>query len=96
MIRTSQNVSPELKAEIKQALRDWVGSLSRSDARAPATNVSGKEYTPLEILKAVEDETEFGVEFLSSLCSLHEHMAKRRPGLSVVALIRRSLAPSAT
>src|SRR5712691_5179137 len=91
MGRRSDNIPTGFKTELKQAVSDWVSSLSRQEAKTAAITVSGKDYTPLQILEEVQQETGFGIEFLTSLYSLHDRMNKRQPGTSVLSLIRRSI-----
>jgi hypothetical protein len=95
MTRTSRDGSTTQEKEITQALREWVQSLPPREARTPVTSVSGRDYTPIEILSEVERHTQFGTEFVYGLCLLQERMTKHRPGASVATLIRRSFASSA-
>jgi hypothetical protein len=95
MTRTLRDVPTTLEKEITQALREWVESLPPREARTPVTNVSGRDYTPVEILSEVDRHTQFGTQFVFSLYLLQERMTKLRPGTSVAALIRRSFSPSA-
>jgi HSP20 family molecular chaperone IbpA len=91
MSRVARQITPELKTEITRALSEWVNSLSSAEAKRIAMNVSGVEFTALQILDAVKNETDFGKKFLAGLFDLHCQVIEDQPGASIVDLIRRTV-----
>jgi hypothetical protein len=93
MIRKSSTEATPLalKRQVRDAISDWVASLSFEEARTKSVFFSGVGYSPLQIQTEVEHETPFGVNFLSGLCALNEVMVSENPKASVVELIRDSI-----
>jgi hypothetical protein len=54
----------------------------------------GEAYSPSELLEAIENQTEFGEEFLRALCTIHRRMRKKNPKASVTDLIQMSILPT--
>lgn len=91
MVNSSKGDAARLKAEILEALRSWYRSLPTRDAESKCVCASGVEYSPSEILQAVENETDFGKEFIAVLCAVQRRMRKKDPDASVIDLIRRGI-----
>jgi len=86
-----QQIPSEFKAELKQALAEWVRSLPPNEANASVIRLVGVSYSPLQILQEVEKETPFGIEYLTGLVTLHRGMAEKKRGGSVISLIMQSV-----
>ena len=86
-----QQIPSEFKAELKQALAEWVRSLPPNEANASVIRLVGVSYSPLQILQEVEKETPFGIEYLTGLFTLHRRMAEKKRGSSVISLIMQSV-----
>src|SRR5712671_4035147 len=91
MGKSSRRVDSQLRAEIEEALKAWLSSLPANEVRSKCLYALGEEYSPLEIVHAVEDHTDFGKEFIDALYALHRRMKKKNPNSSVTDLIRRSI-----
>jgi hypothetical protein len=91
MTRLSKEELTNLKADIREALRYWFRALPRHTVESKCVSVSGTEYTPAELINAVENNTEFGQEFVTGLCLAERRMRKKNPKASVVELIGRSI-----
>ena len=90
MANSSRKESVRLKADILAALRLWFKSLPMHAAESKCLCASGVEYSPSEILEAVENETDLGKEFIACLCAVQRRMGRKNPTASVLDLIRRS------
>lgn len=59
-------------------VKDWIGKLPKEKANAPAIVVGTKTFTPEEIKKEVENDTEYGKEFAKILAKSRIELAKRK------------------
>ena|ERR1700734_213802 len=91
MARLSNEDVTNLKQDIRAALRVWFRALPRHTVESKCLGVSGREYSPAELLNAVENNTEFGQEFVTGLCLVERRMRKKNPKASVVELIGRGI-----
>jgi hypothetical protein len=80
-----------MKKDLKKAISEWVRSLPVREAKAKSIFFCGEGYSPLQILKEVEHETNFGIEFLTGLYALNRQMLKTNPNASIEGLIRQSM-----
>ena len=87
VIRGTARIPETTKTEFTRAIADWVKSIPKTEARTPSVYVSGVGYSPLQILKEVEEETEFGQEFLAGLYAVNRRMGAANKGASIVELI---------
>ena len=85
---------PDFHKTVVKALEQWVGAMPPVDRESKCVFISRASYSPQEILRAVEEETSLGIEFVSGLSELQERMMTRNPKASVADLIRRSSATS--
>jgi hypothetical protein len=79
------------RTAIREALQDWVEALTPVNRTSTCISISGVEYSPLEILTAVEHNTDLGKEFVAGLRALQRRMHARTANASVTDLIRRSV-----
>jgi hypothetical protein len=91
MARLSNEDTTNLKSDIRKALMVWFKALPRHTVESKCLSVSGREYSPAELLNAVENNTEFGQEFVTGLCLVERRMRKKNPKASVVELIAKSM-----
>lgn len=87
---TAQSVPGGLEKDVKKAISQWVASLSAKEASTKSIFFAGVGYTPLQIKREVERQTEFGMHFISGLCALNEQMVVENPNASIIELIRES------
>src|SRR5438094_7905849 len=81
-----QQIPSEFKAELKQALAEWVRSLPPNEANASVIRLVGVSYSQLHILQEVEKETPFGIEYLTGLLTVHRRMAEKKRASAVIRL----------
>src|SRR5260370_24369877 len=91
MAKSSRDDGARLKKDIRDALRLWFRSLPAHVVESKCVCASGVEYSPLEILNAVEKETELGKDFIAGLCVVHRRMRKKKPNASVITLLHISI-----
>ena len=87
-LKGSAHLPDETRAEYTRAISEWVKSMPREEARTPSVYVSGVGYSPQQILKEIEEETEFGQEFLSGLHAVSRRMGAAKKGGSIITLIQ--------
>jgi hypothetical protein len=75
-------------------MKDWLGSLPTAESNSKCVFGWDEAYSPMELLEAIENQTEFGEDFLSELYAIHRRMRKRNPRASVTDLIRMSIIPA--
>lgn len=90
MASSSKKEHVQLKADIREALRIWFRSLPAHTVESKCLCASGVQYSPSEILEAVENDTNLGQDFIAGLCAVQRRMRKKNPTASVVDLIQRS------
>lgn len=59
-------------------VNEWIKKLSKAKAKSPAIVVGTKTFTPEEIKKEVENDTEYGKEFTKILAKSRVELAKRQ------------------
>lgn len=59
-------------------LKDMMSKLPKEKANAPAIVVGTKTFTPAEMQKEVENDTEYGKEFAKILAKSRVELARRR------------------
>jgi hypothetical protein len=59
-------------------VKEWIGKLPKEKVNTPAIVVGTKTFTPLEIQKEVETDTEYGKEFAKILAKNRVELARRR------------------
>jgi hypothetical protein len=59
-------------------VKDWIDKLPKEKVNAPAIVVGTKSFTPEEIRKEVENDTEYGKEFAKILAKSRVELAKRK------------------
>jgi hypothetical protein len=91
LARLKRIFKPDFQTTVTKALRQWVEAMPGSDREATSVFISGASYSPLQLLKAIEEETPVGQEVLEGLSQLQERMQAKDPKASVVDLIRRSV-----
>jgi hypothetical protein len=57
---------------------DWITKLPKEKINIPAIVVGTKTFTPAEIKKEVESETEYGKQFATILANSRVEMARRK------------------
>jgi hypothetical protein len=87
----AMDIPEEAKYAYKQALHQWVGSLPSAKAETPSVLISGDEFSPKQILREIESETDLGRELLASLYVLSLRFKAANKTVSIVDLIRRSI-----
>jgi hypothetical protein len=86
-----RNTPCSFNDQVKEALSEWVKSLTPHEAHKAVIFVSGVRYTPSQILEEVENESDFGMKFLAGLYALNHQMMKNGSRISMVDLIRQSV-----
>ena len=59
-------------------VKEWIGKLPKEKVTAPAIVVGTKTFTPEEIKKEVENDTEYGKEFAKILAKSRLELARRK------------------
>ncbi len=59
-------------------VKEWISKLPKEKANSPAIVVGTKTFTPEEIRKEVENDTEYGKEFAKILAKSRIELAKRK------------------
>lgn len=57
--------------------RAWIEALPEAQRAAPFLNVGGRDFSPLEILREIEAETEFGRIFVRQVTAQRLEAARR-------------------
>jgi hypothetical protein len=59
-------------------IKDWISKLPKEKINTPAIVVGTKTFTPQELQKEVENDTEYGKEFAKILAKNRVELARRR------------------
>jgi hypothetical protein len=59
-------------------IKDWISKLPAQKTNTPAIVVGTKTFTPQEIQKEVENDTEYGKEFAKILAKSRVELSRRR------------------
>jgi hypothetical protein len=59
-------------------IKEWINKLPTQKTNTPAIVVGTKTFTPQEIQKEVENDTEYGKEFAKILAKSRVELARRR------------------
>jgi hypothetical protein len=59
-------------------VKDWISKLPKEKANVPAIVVGSKTFTPEEIRKEVENDTEYGKEFTKIMAKSRQEFARRK------------------
>lgn len=59
-------------------VKEWLGSIPAEKREKPAIVVGTKTFTPAQLAKEVEDDTEYGKQFAKMLHKSRMELAKRR------------------
>src|SRR5713101_9437039 len=94
MVKPSKRFNSSLRTDIVQTMKVWLDSLPAAEMKAKCLYAWGEAYSPLELLEAIENQSEFGEEFLNALCTIHRRMRKKDPKAAVTDLIRMSINPA--
>lgn len=95
LARLKRIFKPDFQTTVANALRDWVDAMPVPEREETSVLISGMPYSPLKLLKAVEEQSPIGQEIVEALGQLQERMQVKNPKASVVDLIRRSVAREA-
>jgi hypothetical protein len=59
-------------------VKDWINKLPKEKHNVPAIVVGSKTFTPEEIKKEVENDTEYGKEFTKIMAKSRAEFARRK------------------
>ena len=60
-------------------VKDWISKIPKEKLNDPVIVVGSKTFTPQEIQKEVENDTEYGKKFSKIMAKSHVEFARRKP-----------------